>query len=208
MKRSNTHLGKHIPPVCLYQEDLSAISAALAQDDGKLAIETDEFEYDSLDELLSNLGDSLNGLSLKRKAPYISVDFDSRGGVWLYASNDDLVSRGIFAEIQELLVSKRRQSYFMLRRFVDASSWVGAAGIGAFLVAGHWREAMLSSLLPLLSIAFIFVKPRSIVNRTSRAQRKNFWQRNSDQIVVALISAVAGSILTLAATALFPGGKF
>lgn len=207
MKRSNTHLGKHIPPVCLYQEDLSAISAALAQDDGKLAIETDEFEYDSLDELLSNLGDPLNGLSLKRKAPYISVDFDSRGGVWLYASNDDLVSRGIFAEIQELLVSKRRQSYFMLRRIVDASSWVGAAGIGAFLVAGHWREAMLSSLLPLLSIAFIFVKPRSIINRTSRAQRKNFWQRNSDQIVVALISAVAGSILTLAATALFPGGK-
>ncbi|MBS1138845.1 MAG: hypothetical protein H6R13_298 [Proteobacteria bacterium] len=207
MKRSNTHLGKHIPPVCLYQEELSAISVALAQDSGKLRIKTDEFEYDSLDELFSNFGDSLNGLSLKREAPYISVDFDSRGGVWLYASHDDLISRGVFAQIQELLESKRRHSYFILRRFVELSGWIGTAGIGAFLAAGHWREALLSSFLPLLSIAFIFIKPRSILNRTSRAQTKNFWQRNSDQIVVALISAVAGSILTLVATALVPGGK-
>lgn len=207
MKRTSTHLGKHIPPVNLYREDLSAIAEALTQDNGKLGIRTDEFEYDSIDELVSNSEDSLDGLSLKREIPYVSVDFDSRGGVWLYSEKNSLIARGIFAEIQEILESNRRFSYFVLRRFVEGSSWLGAAGLGAFAAVGYWREVTLSVLLLLINIAFLFVKPRSIISRDLRAQTKNFWQRNSDQIVVALIAAVTGSIVTLAATALFSGGK-
>jgi hypothetical protein len=207
MKRIENHLGKHIPPVCLYREELLAIAAALTRDNGKLIVKTKEFEYESIDELVSNNEDTLDDLTLRRDKPYISVNFQGRGGVWLYAENESLTSRGIFSEIQEILHSKRRQSYFLLRRFINASGWFGSAGIGAFGVIGYWREALLCLLLVAISMGFIFIKPRSIVNRDSRSQKKNFLQRNSDQIVVALISAVVSVILTLVVTIAFPVGK-
>jgi hypothetical protein len=51
MKRLNTSLGIHLPPVTLFREDIVKIAETLMQNDGKLRLKTEKFEYESLDEL-------------------------------------------------------------------------------------------------------------------------------------------------------------
>lgn len=207
MKRLNTSLGIHLPPVTLFREDIATIAETLTQNDGKLFLKTEKYEYDSLDELLSNQEDTLFKLSLRRDQPHISVDFDGSIGVWIYASNDDLFSKAIFFELKSLLESKRRGSHFVVAKITKVMGWLGALGGGAFAVAGDWTSAALLWMLIPLDIIFSFAKHRSGISTELMAQRKTFWQRNSDHIVVALIGAIAGAVITFIITALLPNAK-
>ena len=207
MKRLNTSLGIHLPPVTLFREDIVKIAETLTQNDGKLRLRTENFEYDSLEELFSNQEDSLFKLSLGRDDPHISVDFDGSIGVWIYTSRDDMLSKAIFFELQSLLESKRRTSHLVVAKFTKIMGWLGALGGGAFATVGNWTAASLFWMLIPLDIIFSFAKHRSSISKELMAQRKSFWQRNSDQVVVAIIGAIAGAVITLIITALQSSAK-
>jgi hypothetical protein len=207
MKRLNTSLVIHLPPVSLFREDIVKIAETLTQNDGKLRLKTEKFEYDSLEELFSNQEDTLFKLSLARDEPHISVEFDGSIGVLIYSSRDDLLSKAIFFELQSLLEAKRRWSHLAVAKITKISGWLGALGGGAFATVGNWTAATLFWMLIPLDIIFSFAKHRSAISREPLAQRKGFWRRNSDQIVVALIATIAGAVITLIITPLLPGTK-
>jgi hypothetical protein len=207
MKRLNKSLSTHLPPVSLFREDVVAITEALKQNDGKLRLKTEKFEYDSLEELFSNTEDPLIKLSLARDEPHISVDFDGSMGVWIYSRKDDLLSKAIFFELQSLLDSKRKWSHLALSKLLKICGWLGALGGGAFAVVGNWTAVLLCCMFFPLEIIFSFAKHRSSISRDSLAEQKNFWQRNSDQIFIALLGAMAGGLITLVITFIFPSSK-
>lgn len=207
MKRLNKSLTTYLPPVSVFREDIIAIAEALKQNDGKLRLKTEKFEYDSLDELLANSEDPLFKMSLARDEPHISVDFDGFKGVWLYSRNDDLLSKAIFFELQSLLESKRKWSHLVLTNFLKICGWLAPLGGGALAVIGNWTAALICFMFVPLEIIFSFAKHKSTISRDLRVEQKNFWQRNSDQIFIALVGALAGGLITLAITFIFPSNQ-
>ncbi|MDO3381520.1 hypothetical protein [Gilvimarinus algae] len=207
MKRAKKTLEKHFPPVLFYKDDLMLLTEALSQNGGEINIKTDEYEYDDIGELFANEADSLTGLSMSRRSPYVSVEFDGRLGLWLYAGDDDLMAKGIFADALSILKPRARLFHVVLKRILQIGAWGGALGGGILIGAGHFKEGMILFLLPFFDLLFSLSKHRSIVNRQLRAHKKSFWQRNSDQIVVALIGAVAGAIIVLSLTHFLSNGS-
>lgn len=207
MKRAKKTLAKHLPPVLFYKDDLILLTEALSQKEGEIKIKTDEYEYDDIEELFSNEADSLTGLSISRQSPYVSVVFDKRLGVQLYAGDDDLMAKGIFADALSILEPKARFAHVVVKRIAQIVGWGGALGGGALIGAGYFKEGMFLFLLFFFEILFSLSKNRSIVNRQLRAQKTSFWQRNSDQIVVAIIGAFAGAVIALTLTHFFNNGS-
>lgn len=197
MKRASKTLGKHLPPVVLYKEDLVSIAESLTQSDGIIEIRTNDYEYENIDQLIDNVADDFSGLSIKRRNPYISVDIDSRSGVWVYASSDDLTSKGIFSDIVSILEPRVRRTNVVVGRVAKVAGWLGALGGGMLFGAGQYREALILFLLLPVDFMFMMAKHRSIINREHRANKKSFWARNADQIVVAIIGAFAGAVITI-----------
>jgi hypothetical protein len=206
MKRAKKTLGKHLPPVLFYKDDLILLTEALSHNGGEINIKTDEYEYDDIEELFANEADSLTGLSMSRRRPYVSVDFDNRLGLWLYA-DDDLMAKGIFADALSILEPRARLFHVVLKRILQIGAWGGALGGGILIGAGHFKEGMILFLMPFVDLLFSLSKHRSIVNRQFRAHKKSFWQRNSDQIVVALIGAFAGAVIALSLTHFLSNGS-
>jgi hypothetical protein len=118
-----------------------------------------------------------------------------------------LLSKAIFFELQSLLESKRRRSHLVVAKLTKIMGWLGALGGGAFATVGNWTAAFLFWMLIPLDIIFSFAKHRSSISKELLAQRKSFWQRNSDQIVVALIGAIAGAVIAFIITMLLSGNK-
>ncbi len=207
MKRAKKTLGKHLPPVLFYKDDLILLTEALCQNGGEIKIKTDEYEYDDIDELFANEADNLTGLSISRQSPYVSVDFDNRLGLWLYAGDDDLMAKGIFADALSILEPRARSLHVVVKRIAQIAGWGGALGGGVLVGAGYYKEGLILFLLFLVDLLFSLSKHRSIVNRQLRAHKKSFWQRNSDQIIVALIGAFAGAVIALTLTHFLNNGS-
>lgn len=206
MKRATKTLGKHLPPLVLYKDDLLLVGKAMSQDGSEITVTTNQYEYDSIEELLANESDGLDELAIRRHSPYISVDFSSRPGVWVYASSDELAAKGIFADVLSILEPRVRRSHSVVKRIAQIGGWLGAIGGGALVGAGYFKEAAILWLLLPVDLAFSIAKHRSAIYRESRAQKKSFWARNSDQIAVALIAAFAGAGITLLLTRLLGNG--
>lgn len=211
MKRAKKHLGEHLAPVIVYREDIELLVDKLSQkvgeNDGEVTLKTDEYEYENIEELLQNEADNLTGLSISRRKPYVSVYFDGRMGLWLYAEDDSLIAKGIFAEMTSVLKPNARKMHVAIKWISRVASWLGAIAGGVLIGAGNFKEAAFLFLLPIVSILFETSKHRSIIYRYSRAQKMSFWKRNSDQIVVALIGAFAGAAIAIAFTYLLSNGK-
>ena len=207
MKRASKTSGKLLPPVVLHKEDLASIAESLAQSNGLIEITTNDYEYESIDELVDNVADNLRGLSIKRTSPYISVDLDRWPGVWVYASSDDLVSKGIFSELLSILEPRVRRTYVVVSKIAKVAGWLGALGGGMLFGTGQYREALILLLLLPVEFIFMLVKHRNIINRSRRANKMSFWARNSDQVIVAIIGAFAGAIITIFLMSVISNGQ-
>jgi hypothetical protein len=130
---------------------------------------------------------------------------------WLYAATDDIVSRGTFQTLRELLLRRRRRivgwlsAYAVLPLVLAVEIVVGAVVVGvrfprsSILFGGSLGIVALCFLVIVANLWFSFRNPNLVI-LVPRRDAPGFWSRNGERLlvsgVVAVIGAVIGAVVT------------
>lgn len=209
VRRVPEHLGEHLPPVHLYADDLQEIVDIFNEVSGEVTLSTTNFEVDAV-ESLQQVGPQLHRLQVRLKEPFVSASLDGNN-VWLYAAEDDAVSRGLFEKVKSLLLMRRRKLAGLLAKPSVSGSVVGSmVSVGLILlaagVARQQLSVMIAAVLCLsvagggMKLAAHYLTKANLVTTSARAKSPPFFKRNRDQLVlgvsVAIVGAVVGALLT------------
>ncbi len=179
--------------VHLDRNDIDEIVDILNRKGNKLEIISDGYEFESIDELVKKRGDNISNLHLSVHNPYISLRLLDKGMLpprnFLYSTTSDEV----FYKIKEVLLKKRSFVGKIL------PGWISFLCIPAVLVI---PSRIIIQLLPpgkelilLFFISLFTLVPAlfhfgyfSTISLQPTAQKKNFWVRNQDTILVSIIT--------------------
>ncbi len=198
MKKSGKRF-EDFPPSQLYIEDLKEIIGVFENNCEKVEIRTDDYD-NVLSSEIDSLVDSLqskrfDNIYIKAYRPYVTLDLKSYG-ISAYISEDDLIHHGIIAKVREI-VEKRKKKYFST--IPNILSFLPIVG---FFVTLCLREWLFSGAFLMLS--FLMVGPivkyqmayKVIVLTSSKTQKESFFVRRKDELLVALVSALIGALIT------------
>ena len=217
MKRKEKPSSVEIPPVRLFLEDLEEIEEVYKKYCKELKIETEDFEFDSVEEL-KNIGkDKLNSLSFNSHDPYISVNF-SPSNARIYSSEPDPKSVGIVAILKNILDKRLTPLRHLISKWVlIILNILLFISVMAFLILKDLNENMnIIAIIPLSFFIFWIlwmmwgwrfdIKKHSVIYLKNRSSKKNFFSRKKDDIILAIISSIFGCLLTL--LVIYLTGKF
>jgi len=207
VKRIRQSHGEELKPVALYLDDLERIIEIFKEASDDVRILTSEYELDSIDEFRNLHEETLNYLKISISEPFVSLELKPNG-IWLFISEDELISRGVFEKIKQLLHSRRRKLSWLTANPYLAGAAVGSSAFPFFKAIDsqnvYW--AVLGCSLLMIGAIWTWwsfagtLKKYSIVRLRRRAESPSFWKRKKDDIVLVIISAVVGALITLAIT--------
>ena len=209
MKRVIQPRGVALWPIVIYREDIERMVQILREMSPNVEVSTNEYHLDNLSELFELKHNFLTNLQLRTLKPHIEVDFQE-DKVVIHIEEDTMSARGASETLKQLLI-KRTPLFFQFVRskllyniafafcffsfinfgyaiidiFFDNLSWTRLTAYGISLLA---TGGLCLYLLALPDVK-IFLKYRNEV--------PSFWSRNSDKVLLIIISAVTGSLLTL-----------
>ena len=205
MKKRRKSISVSIPPIRLYLEDIKKIEEVYKEHFETFKIITEDFEFDSVEDLKKLEKYKLSSLSFESSEPYIHVDL-SRSNARIYSSNDDAESVGIVTKLKNILEKRITPLKFLLSNWIAFilifllissniiySIFYGKSGI--FILISFCSYLILNSLWSILGWR-LDLRKYSMIYLTNRISRRNFFSRNKDQIILAGISAILGSIAT------------
>ncbi len=208
MERIIQSHGEHLKPVLLYRDDIEQIVEVMREVSPDAELSTDQHKFNDIKEWAELKRDYFTNMRLKTTNPYVSLELSERS-VWLYIDKDTAQSRGAFEKIKRLLTKLKRPSeklmnYWMPPIIVNLCIYfLLAASLSKKLSLNIWTITIVDVILLLAGwwwTRWVFqsrTRKYSIIIPKYRIDAPNFWQRNSDKIVLAIICTVLGSLLTL-----------
>lgn len=207
-RRTKSH-HKHIKPVRLYLDDVEEICKILHEVTESVQLITEDYLFEEPEQLAELRKDYITDLEIRSSNPFISVDLKPGKG-WLYIAKDEPASRGVFEKVMQFL-EERRYPLWRFTTFPSILLFSSCLGLSlAFLLV--LATGILELGLPVIVVSavgvLVFVllilhgveissKKYSVVFLTHRANAQPFLKRNRDQIILALISAILGGLVTL-----------
>ena len=211
MKKIKKPITKELPLFKLYLDDLESIYDILKQNAKDIVIRVDtgseEYQSEDIKQLKELETKRIHDLSIECRDPYIRIGFYPSFAE-INFGEDSTYNRGILSEIEDI-ISKRKVS---LGRFL-ASNWtaglsgalIGISIFGIPIILRKEQEMsyvwlclallLIGILLAISSYRFA-LKSHSTIVLIERKEEISFWRRNKDQIVVAIIAAIIGSLIT------------
>jgi len=208
LNRNNPQCKKYGPAV-LWADDLRDMIDALKGCENILFV-ADEVQYDSVDEFVSeSRGRTARNVSISTEKPNINLDLDgmrtSLSVLSVSISKDELVSLGLFKKLDDLLSRCERRPRWLYKFYTGPLIVFG--GIGASRIPGipEWLSltiyfATLPVVVWVVFVTEIALRRHSFVRPFFRGDAPGFFRRNKDSIIVAVISALIGSIFGAVAT--------
>jgi hypothetical protein len=203
VEKIRRHIGEYLKPVKLYFDDIEELVDIFHNAGADIQIEADDYKIASPEEILSIKKPYFTDLKIRQCNISVSVDFSSNG-IWLFAAEDTPVQRGLFEQTKSILRKKRRllapffQSSILSGLFLGASSWF-IIGSSLITMSRAWQLFIGVSMIFIGALWMWFghlsrFRRFSIIVPFRKSDRPNFWIRNRDQIILALISAALGAI--------------
>jgi hypothetical protein len=181
--------------------------------------EATKYDFTEIDELTELGLGTIRGLSFRMEQPSVAIII-GRGGGSAIAFRPDAAVRGVIAQIEELMTSRRqRLAPFVNRRwFISALLVSWSAGLATWLPVygssqlGFWAKIAVncvgsvgSLLLLAIGVAYLHGHVR-IVNRR-RDTLPSFWEAHratATNAVIAFSAAIIGALATLLIERLVP----
>lgn len=204
MQRKPQSYGEQLKPVRLYIDDLEQIVEVLQEVATDVEISTDEYTLTDIGQLPELKREFFTFLELATREPYISVNLKPNG-IWLYIAKDDMVSRGAFEKIKRILVKRKRPFAWLLHNSVMSGLFTGLALnlLGWGFIQGSSVGRVLGIFALILGVWWSWYGHKdhftkySLIIPKHRIDEPNFFKRNADDVVLAIIAALVGSLLTL-----------
>lgn len=201
-----------LPSMKLYREDLERLFALFKATCQHVTLSDDDYSYESVDEMASN-AKTITALHISGAVPHAELLIKGarktklrvqRSTLWTVQPNEK--SRLLFLEARNLLLERRWHMKEILS--------VGAIVLGLVLTFGsavvrpivreHFMHGELDGELAgllgiaLLVVGIVFYFERvSYISLESRSRLESFWKRNSDKILLSIVSAAIGAVFAL-----------
>ena len=212
MRRRPKTYSEDVPPVKVYLDDVENIVQIIAEVSDEILLRTDEYDFEDATDLASLDQEFINALKITCSDPYLQFEF-APGWIRLYIGSDTPESRGTLEKVKAVLLARRRRLGWLRERWwlaswfwlapvsllflgIESSAWLPiVAGIGGTCLFAVWlwwgyREALYR---------------HSVIVLKRRKEEVSFWKRNSDRIIVGIITALVAGLLGSGLTLLIQG---
>lgn len=199
MKHINKPLGEQLKPIKIYYDDLVEIYEILKQAGDRIEIKTDEYELESIEEILSIKKPFITNLSITLYEPMVSITFTNRD-IWLYAREDTPIQHGLYEKIKTLLVKKQRILAPLFYSNTLSGMFIGSSSLWWLFTDNYKYIGFIVFCIGLLWAYFGYRSQfnfYSLIVPIHEMDKPNFFNRNKDQLFIALITTIFGAIITL-----------
>lgn len=198
------HHSKSYYPVVLWLDDLQDIYEVLRSSSDHITIESKEHRFESISDVAAHFNSrTINYLKISSYSPHVSLElFPLWVSVW--ADGDKKDKPNPFYPIDRILSARQRKFPF-LYSFVSFWILLGIDQLASAFVPLYMPYSIypkLAALAWLIWLGWVRMRSCATINLVPRASARSFWERNRDQIFLALISGLVGAILGVAATKL------
>lgn len=204
MKRRHKNLIKNYKMPHLFRDELEKIELILTEANVKgYKIVTPDFEYEKVSEIPKDIK-PLFELQIISSDPYMELNF-SRNSARIFVGRNDLISQGIFSKIDQILTNSQRKTRWF---FSQLGPFIGGASFTLLLIGLSFIKTKPNIGIIFLSLSFIGIlwgifsfridlNKFSIIEVIKRREKPSFLKRNKDQILLILLGAIIGSMITL-----------
>jgi hypothetical protein len=209
-KKNSPSQSSTSPSVKLTRDDVEEILEILTGVCKRIEIEDDKFEYDSLDELEQKGGKKIERLILSGVSPYISLKVREDGfRTKLFASGDDS-ALAPYLKIKGILERRKRKLlHFLFSIPIGIILWC-IFSLAIFLILGFSPIPVAEwvKVCCMYFVGFIFgalhyftnVGRFTLVTLNRKNERKSFWARNKEKLLLTLLTIALTAILTFIVT--------
>lgn len=216
MRKIDRGHSEKLPPVKLYLDELEEIASLLNESCESVYIETGGFQLEELGEITKLKEDVLYDILLWADHSFLRVDLGPDGNR-LSIEQDTPRARGLFEHVKAILLRRGRKLGAIKLLLFAAGGAIAATGIALLLVM---RPDELEKQFAYFSVGGLifcavgtsigyalgwltqrFVRYCVVIPRR-HIEAPGFFKRNSDTIIVVLITALISSIATYVVTLL------
>ncbi len=195
-----------IQPVKLFRDELDEILSKMRSICSEIELFDDKHQFESLDDIKKNLGMTIRKLSIQGKNPSIRIDFgDMFGEVSLSVYSNEAAAIALFYELRDFLMQKRlfvsKINYSYVWNLIGVvigltpSVLIFKTQISNYPVIVYLLLAML--VMTVILIMLNLIKQKGSLLYLEPRHNVDFWKVNKDKIIVALVTAIFSSIVTL-----------
>jgi len=194
---------KDFPPTTLFYDDLAEIVEIINSTCKKIEITTKDYEITDPKELevLAKKYSSgrFDNIKIQGYNPYINVELRTYG-IQAYISEDTTEQHGIIAKVRNIVTKgKKINPEWLTKVFYLIITLV----IAFLFLMKQFKLGLGFSLLffastPITLPFFVEYQMRNkvIIHTDPRGSEKGFYERNKDNLIVAVIAGVAVSVIT------------
>src|ERR1700674_1223135 len=212
MKKIDQPLSRNYPPIVVKVDDLEDLERVLSANGNKVKITCDDYLFESVAELAEHLkGTRIRKVEIRLSEPFVVIELN-RLSAHLYVDSSNIPSSGLFFQLDQILSRCRRRASwaYSAKSFLAANVVLWVVNVAIWFLPRSVRFTTydfvaLSLVFGLIVvgttwIGFIRTRRCSTVYIVRRREERSFFQRNRDQLAVALFSALIGALLGGTAT--------
>jgi hypothetical protein len=201
-------------PVVIWFDDLAAIIETLKQRVGGVQLRTENYRYDSLEELKEHVGGQTQfALEIVGSKPggSLSVSLElkrmSLVKLWVFDPQGGPEAAQVFHEIDDTITGCQRRPAQLYSGWALFFGLLALVALPYVMARNETTERGLlvaGSMFFLWSIWVIFVSAcwSAVIRLQRRAEVRPFLARNKDQLLLLLIGAIIGGCVTFASVVL------
>lgn len=200
MKKDSNQRFEDFPPANLYLDDILELIDCVESVAERIEIKIGEYILENKEEVFTFLDnypkDRFPEIYIKSYSPYLSIELRSFN-IYAYISEDTAEQQGVVAKLRRI-VSQRQKKFFKL--YTGIPLYMLGAILGIYLATKNLALAGIPLIIGLLCIMPVvnFQQNNSVILRTyKKDERKSFFVRNKDQILLSIFSALLGGAVTL-----------
>lgn len=198
MKKLDKTIYTELEPTRLFLGNLEKIENLFIENVESFTIETQDYEYSSIDELKSNEKDKkIKSIKYLGHNPYLSIEFTGYSSRF-YSSKSDLKYVGMLSKVREIINSTKRKPAFIYSISFYFISWVIFQLY--YWIASRNLIVLISFSVPYLLWTILMISNNFYRNTTFhlvyKENQENFFVRNKDQLIILIIGAIIGAALT------------
>lgn len=205
MKEKNTISVEYKKPIHLFRDDLLAIEKTFKEDLACTDFEVsfDDFSSDDIKSIPTNQKLS-HSIFFHGNKPYFSIEIGQHLSKF-YALEDLLLIRGAIQKIKNIF-DKTIPKSFKTRKWIGKSMYGLMIFSNIFLFISNYINYLKNTISSLMILLLTFLcviswvqmmwPMKPIIEFEMKNSRKNFWDRNKDQIYVGLLVGITTAIIS------------
>ena len=200
MEKIRDSIRKELPPLRLYEDEVSELYqfiSSLAED---VTLQAEGYSLNSLAELKKLPVDHIHNLQISSPRPYLKVDLRHLSAE-IYIGSGDIEAEGIVSRLESILLKGRARVHF-----VPSGFWGGLLASIPIWIGMVLKNIVISGIGIAFAIAYVIIltidtrfqlKRYTTILPMQRKEEESFWARNKDQLLLLIIGAIIGSVITM-----------